>query len=118
MVDELMKISNRGYTTGFAFSEEKINETSRRLNISKLTSRQVQCCNMIPSKDDAYRCPQSSGHRRWSGATIAWWHNQIDTRTLLDANEKSIKEANNDNKIYLPLEREAPVGTVLRQKVK
>jgi collagenase-like PrtC family protease len=27
-VDELTKISNRGYTTGFAFSKEKINETN------------------------------------------------------------------------------------------
>ena len=27
-IDELTKISNRGYTTGFAFSEEKINETN------------------------------------------------------------------------------------------
>ncbi|MCK7511093.1 MAG: U32 family peptidase [Desulfobacterales bacterium] len=27
-IDELSKISNRGYTTGFAFAEEKINETN------------------------------------------------------------------------------------------
>ena len=43
---------------------------------------------------------------------------QIDTRTLIDANGKLLKEANNDNQIYLPLEREVPIGAVLRQKVK
>jgi hypothetical protein len=43
---------------------------------------------------------------------------QIDTRTLVDANVKPVQEANNDNQIYLPLDREAPVGAVLRQKVK
>ena len=43
---------------------------------------------------------------------------QINTRILIDANGKPLKEANNDNQIYLPLEREAPIGAVLRQKVK
>jgi len=43
---------------------------------------------------------------------------KIDTRTLVDANGKPLKEANNDNQIYLPLERGAPIGAVLRQKVK
>jgi hypothetical protein len=43
---------------------------------------------------------------------------QIDTRILIDANGKQLKEANNDNQIYLPLEQEAPIGAVLRQKVK
>ena len=42
----------------------------------------------------------------------------IDTRVLIDANGKQLKKANNDNQIYLPLEREAPIGALLRQKVK
>jgi hypothetical protein len=38
---------------------------------------------------------------------------KIDTRTLVDANGKHLKEANNDNQIYLPLEREAPLFSAL-----
>ena len=43
---------------------------------------------------------------------------KIDTRIMVDANERTLQEANNDNQIYLPLDREAPIGAVLRQKVK
>ncbi len=43
---------------------------------------------------------------------------KIDTCILVDTNGKQLKEANNDNQIYLPLEYEAPIGAVLRQKVK
>jgi hypothetical protein len=42
----------------------------------------------------------------------------INTHTLIDANGKTLQEANNNNQIYLPVEREVPVGAVLRQKVK
>ena len=42
----------------------------------------------------------------------------IDTRTIIDVNGKTIQEANNDNQIYLPLEREVPVGAVSAPKSK
>ena len=43
---------------------------------------------------------------------------KIDTRLMVDVSGKPLQEANNDNQVYLPLEREAPIGAVLRQKVK
>ena len=43
---------------------------------------------------------------------------KIDTRIITNATGKTIQEANNDNQIYLPLEKEAPVGAILRHQVK
>ena len=116
---ELRKISNRGYTTGFAFAEEKINETSPKIKYSQtheLAGTVLQY--------DSVRKRMLVGIRNHLVAgdevelllpddTV-----RIDTRILVDANGKQLPEANNDNQIYLPLEREAPIGAVLRQKVK
>jgi putative protease len=118
-VDELMKISNRGYTTGFAFSEEKINETSPEIKYIQTHEPTGTVLQYDPVKKMmliGVRNHLATGDE--VELLLPDDIIKIDTRTLLDANEKSIKEANNDNKIYLPLEREAPVGTVLRQKVK
>jgi putative protease len=118
-MDELTKISNRGYTTGFAFSEEKINETSPEI-------KYIQTHEPIGTvlQYDSGNKMMLIGVRNHLAAgdevelllpddTI-----QIDTRTIVDANGKTLKEANNDNQIYLPLERETPICAVLRQKVK
>ena len=118
-IDELTKISNRGYTTGFAFAEEKINETNPEIKyiqthepigtvlqydpVKKMMLIDVR--NHLAAGDEVELLLPDD--------TV-----QIDTRTLIDANGKPLKEANNDNQIYLPLEREAPVGAVLRQKIK
>ena len=118
-VDELMKISNRGYTTGFAFSEEKINETSPEIKYIQTHEPTGTVLQYDPVKKMmliGVRNHLATGDE--VELLLPDDIIKIDTRTVLDANEKSIKEANNDNKIYLPLEREAPVGTVLRQKVK
>ncbi len=42
----------------------------------------------------------------------------IDTRILMDDNGQSRTEAHNDQRIYLPVEKEAPVGAILRQNAK
>jgi putative protease len=118
-IDELTKISNRGYTTGFAFSEEKINETSPEI-------KYIQTHEPVGTvlQYDSVKKMMLIGVRNHLAAgdevellltddTV-----QIDTRILIDANGKPLKESNNDNQIYLPLEQEAPIGAVLRQKVK
>jgi putative protease len=118
-IDELSKISNRGYTTGFAFAEDKINETNPEIKYIQ-THEPVG----IVLQYDSVKKMMLIGVRNHLAAgdevelllpddTI-----QIDTRTLVDTNGKPVKKANNDNQIYLPLEREAPVGAVLRQRVK
>jgi putative protease len=118
-VNELTKISNRGYTTGFTFTKEKINETNPEIKYIQ-TYEPVG----VVLKYDPIKKMVLIGIRNHLAAgdevelllpddTI-----KIDTRTLIDANGKLLKETNNDNQIYIPLEREVPIGAVLRQKVK
>jgi len=118
-LDELTKVSNRGYTTGFAFAEEKINEINPKikyiqthepvgivLQYDSVKMRMlVEVRNHLTAGDDVELLLPDD--------TI-----KIDTRIIIDATGKTIQEANNDNQIYLPLEKEAPVGAILRQKVK
>ena len=118
-MDELTKISNRGYTTGFAFAEEKINETNPDIkyiqshepvgiilqydSVKKMMLIGVR--NHLKAGDDAELLLPDD--------TI-----KIDTRMMVDTKGNTIREANNDNQIYLPVEKEAPVGAILRQKLK
>jgi U32 family peptidase len=117
-IDELSKISNRGYTTAFTFSEEKINETNPEIKYIQ-THEPVG----VVLQYDPVKKMMLIGVRNHLAAgdqvdlllpddTIP-----IDTRSIIDANGKTLQEANNDNQIYLPLEREAPIGALLRQKV-
>jgi putative protease len=118
-VSELTKISNRGYTTGFTFTKEKINETNPEIKYIQ-TYEPVG----VVLKYDSIKKMVLIGIRNHLAAgdevelllpddTI-----KIDTHTLIDANGKLLKETNNDNQIYIPLEGEVPIGAVLRQKVK
>ncbi len=118
-MDELTKVSNRGYTTGFAFAEEKINETNPDIKYiqthepvgivlqydSAKKRMLVAVRNHLTAGDDVELLLPDD--------TI-----KIDTRMMADAKGNTLREANNDNQIYLPLEKEAPVGAILRQKVK
>jgi U32 family peptidase len=118
-MDELAKISNRGYTAGFAFAEEKINETNPYIKYSQ-SHEPVG----IVLQYDSVKKMMLIGVRNHLAAgdevelllpdeTV-----KIDTRIMLDSNGKTLQEANNDNQIYLPLNIEASVGAILRQKVK
>ena len=116
---ELKKISYRGYTTGFAFAGEKINETSpeiKYIQTHELAATVLQydpvqkrilvgVRNHLAAGDDVELLLPDD--------TVT-----IDTRLMVDTEGNQIQEANNDNQIYLPVEREAPIGAVLRQKVK
>ena len=118
-IDDLTKISNRGYTTGFAFSEEKINETSPEI---KYIQTHEPIGTVLQYDSVNKRILMGVRNHMTAGDEVELLLPddtiQIDTRTIVDANGKTLKEANNDNQIYLPLERETPIGAVLRQKVK
>ncbi len=118
-INELSKISNRGYTTGFAFSEEKINETNPEIKYIQ-THEPVGVVLQYDSVKKMTRIGVRNHLAAGDEVELLLPDDiiKIDTRTLIDANGKSLKEANNDNQIYLPLEREAPIGALLRQKVK
>jgi U32 family peptidase len=118
-IEELTKISNRGYTTGFAFSKEKINETNPDIKYIQ-THEPVG----VVLQYDSVRKMMLIGVRNHLAAgddvdlLLPDDIVKIDTRTLIDASGKHIKEANNDNQIYLPAECEVPMGSLLRQKIK
>jgi putative protease len=118
-IDELMKISNRGYTSGFAFSEEKINETNPEIKYIQTHEPAGTVLQYDPVKKMMLIGVRN--HLAAGDEVEILLPNdtaQIDTRILIEANGKRLQEANNDNQIYLPLEPEAPIGAVLRQKVK
>ncbi len=118
-MEELQTVSNRGYTTGFAFAEEKINETNPDIKYA-----QTHEPAGIVLQYDASQKRMLIGARNHLTAgddvelllpddTI-----KLDTRMMVDAKGNTIREANNNNQIYLPVEKEVPVGAILRQKVK
>ena len=118
-IDELMKISNRGYTSGFAFSEEKINETNPEIKYIQTHEPAGTVLQYDPVKKMMLIGVRN--HLAAGDEVEILLPNdtaQIDTRILIEANGKRLQEANNDNQIYLPLEPEAPIGAVLRKKVK
>jgi putative protease len=118
-INELTKISNRGYTTGFAFSEGKINETNPEI---KYIQTHEPAGAVIQHDSANKRMLIGVRNHLTAGDEVELLLPDdtvpIDTRVLTDASGKQLKEANNDNQIYLPLEREAPIGALLRQKVK
>lgn len=118
-MEELKKISHRGYTTGFAFAEEKINETSpeiKYVQTHELAGTVLQYDRAQKRILVGVRNHLTAGDEvelLLPDDTI-----RIDTRLMFDVNGKPLSEANNDNQVYLPFNQEAPVGAVLRQKVK
>jgi U32 family peptidase len=118
-IDELSKISNRGYTTGFAFTGEKINETTPDIKYIQ-THEPVG----VVLQYDSIRKMMFIGVRNHliAGDDVELLLPddaiKIDTHALIDANGKPLKEANNGNQIYLSLEQEVPIGAVLRHKIK
>ena len=118
-MEELKKISYRGYTTGFAFAGEKINETSpeiKYIQTHELAGTVLQYDRAQKRILVGVRNHLTAGDEvelLLPDDTI-----KIDTRLMVDANGKPRQEANNDNQVYLPFNQEAPVGAVLRQKVK
>ncbi len=118
-IEELTKISNRGYTTGFAFSKEKINETNPEIKYIQTHEPAGTVLQYDPVKKMMLIGVRN--HLAAGDALELLLPDDkvlINTHTIIDVHGKTLQEANNDNQIYLPLERAVPVGAVLRQKVK
>ena len=118
-IDELGTVSNRGYTTGFAFAGDKINETNPNI---KYVQTHEPAGTVLQYDSSKKRMLIGVRNHLVAGDELKLLLPDetitIDTTTFIDVNGKPLSEANNDNQIYLPLEKEAPVGVVLRQKVK
>ena len=116
---ELKKISHRGYTTGFAFAGEKINETSPEI---KYIQTHELAGTVLQYEHAQKRILVGVRNHLTAGDEVELLLPvdtvTIDTRQMVDASGKALKEANNDIQIYLPLDQESPIGAVLRKKIK
>jgi U32 family peptidase len=117
-IEELKKVSHRGYTTGFAFRNEKINETSPEIKniqthepagIVLLYDQQQKRIlmevrnHLIAGEDVELLLPKDSV--------------TLDTSIILDPEGNKLLAAHSGNRIYLPLEHPAPPGAVARKLV-
>lgn len=117
-LEELKQISYRGYTTGFYFNNEKINEINPE-------DKYIQTSDFVGTV---------LGYDRIEKRLLIGVRNRLlaedrvelllpnDTVTLnmqqmTDSKGFPIHEAHNGYQVYAPLDREAPTGAVLRKKI-
>lgn len=117
-VAELEKISYRGYTTGFYFQDQKINETNpgvKYIQTHDLAGTVLEydplekrillgVRNRLTSDDQAELLLPND--------TV-----NVDLRRITDSQGLPIREAHNGYQVYLPYEAEVPKGTVLRRRI-
>ncbi len=116
-IEELSKISNRGYTTGFAFAEEKISGIGADVKYSQthepagtvLHYDAVQKRILLEVKN--YLKSDQTLEILLPQSTIS-----IETGLMTDCDGKAVQKAHAGNRVYLPMEVEAPQGTLVRKK--
>jgi len=118
-IDELTKISNRGYTTGFAFAEEKINETSPEI---KYIQTHEPAGTVLQYDAEQKRILLGVRNRLQTGDSLEiLLPNDTISLTInemTDRNGNKLSEVHSGSEIYLPLERQVPIGVLARQKIK
>jgi putative protease len=118
-IDELSKISNRGYTTGFAFAKGKINETT-----SDIKYIQTHEPMGIVLQYDAVRKSILLGvrNRIQSGDHVEFLLPEdtiaLTINDMTDQKGNKISEAHSGSKIHLYVEHNVPVGAIARQQIK
>ncbi|PKN38554.1 MAG: peptidase U32 [Deltaproteobacteria bacterium HGW-Deltaproteobacteria-2] len=117
-IDELTKISNRGYTTGFAFTEEKINETNPEI---KYIQTYEPAGKVLNYDRENKRILFSVRNRIKIGdcleillpADIV----TIKIISITDRNGNNFSEAHSGSEIYVPFEHEIQMGVFARQQI-
>ncbi len=118
-IEELKTISHRGYTTGFAFAEEKIQETSPHikniqthepagivLNCDKAQKRLlIEVRNHLQTGDKLEILLPEGGI-------------VLTNAAMTDQEGNRLKQANSGNRIYLHGDIKAPVGTMIRKTIR
>jgi putative protease len=117
-MEELKTVSHRGYTTGFAFAEEKINESSP--HIKNIQTHEP--AGVVLGYDDIGKriLVDVRNHVKANDIIELLLPREnvaIDTRSLLDDDGKKIDQAHAGDQIYLPLPFSAPKGALLRKQV-
>ena len=117
-MEELKKISHRGYTTGFAFAEEKINECSPLVK----NIQTHEPAGIVLGYDEIQKrmLIEIRNHlKSGEGVELLLPDKtfEIDTRTIVDLNGSCMDQAHAGNQIHLPFPFPAPKGALLRKKI-
>lgn len=116
---ELRKISYRDYTTGFYFTQEKINEVNPDVNYWQ-TYDLVGTVLAYDAENSRILVGVRNG--LWEDDTIELLLPQetvtLNPAAMVDEAGVPLKAAHNGYRIYLPVEAEVPVGAVIRRKMK
>ncbi len=118
-IDELTKISNRGYTTGFAFNEEKINETNPEIKYIQTH----EPAGTVIQYDTARKMILLGVRNRLKiGDTLELLLPDdtvaLKINDMTDQKGNKLSEAHSGYEIYMHFEREVPVGVLARQPIK
>lgn len=117
-MEELQKVSHRGYTTGFAFNSEKITETSP--GIKNIQTHEP--AGIVLSYDDGGKqilLEVRNHFKSGAEAELLLPHDivPLNTGIMTDENGIRILQAHAGNRILLPLPFPAPKGAILRKKI-
>jgi putative protease len=117
-IDELTKISNRGYTTGFTFAEEKINETNP--DIKYIQTHEPAG---VVLQYDALRKSILLGvrNRIQTGDPVEFLLPEdtfsLTINDMTDKKGNKLSEAHSGSEIYVPCEHEIQMGIFARQQI-
>jgi U32 family peptidase len=118
-LDELAKISNRGYTTGFTFAEGKITATNPDIKYIQThepagTVLEYDCTKKMILLDVKNHLQASDELELLLPDEIV----KIAAATMIDLDGNKLSAAHGGNRIYLLLEGEAPIGALVRRQIK
>jgi putative protease len=117
-LDELKKLSYRGYTTGFYFSEERITETKPNFK----TIQTHELAGTVLAYDSTENRILVGLRNRLSNKDTAELLLPDKTLTLKtdqmrDQTNQPLAEGHNDYKVYFPIDQPVPVGAIIRRKI-
>jgi putative protease len=117
-IDELGTVSNRGYTAGFAFSEEKINETNQEI---KYIQTHEPAGKVLNYDTENKRILFSVRNRIKIGdcLEILLPENIVAIKiiSITDRNGNNLSEAHSGSEIFVPFEHEIQIGVFARQQI-
>ncbi len=117
-MEELQKVSHRGYTTGFAFTQEKITETSP--DIKNIQTHEP--AGIVLGYDDNQKrvLIEVRNHLKTGDNVDLLLPDKTfstDTQTIFSADGHQIGQAHAGNQVFFPLPFPAPKGALLRKKI-
>lgn len=117
-LEELGKVSNRGYTTGFYFTNDKINEINEEV-------KYIQTHDLAGTVLEYDAAAQRILVGVRNQLTLADQPElllpddtiSLDMNRMTDVNGLPVREAHNSYQVCFPVDQAIPVGAVIRKKV-